>query len=306
MNNVHVQLRTSGKRVAVGMTVLCGIILVCGSARAESDGGGGAYGGLFSAPAPIATNPTSLNAPVPVVGPPTPLNVPVPQINASAPLQPVDGQLASPGSWAVNGSGPSTASQLWGSGNSTSAGRSLPTGASDGYCDPQVAKLDEQLRSQVIDARTQLARSTYSILPTGMLNLGCIDRILNSTVNIFGPGGLQGILNQLLGAFSCERILRTVNGYANQKVSEYSSQAMGYISNGVNSLGIGEVLPGVTLGSLTSGRVNLNPSVNLGGAGSNGSGYVNLGQAWSTGGSYISNGGAGGGSVIMPSRLLGQ
>ena len=195
---------------------------------------------------------------------------------------------------------------LWGSGSSTANGRSLVTGSSDGYCDPEVAKIDEKLKAQEIESRTSLARSTFSLLPSGFGHLSCIDTILNSTINIFGQEGVEALIAQVLNSFSCDIVLRQVNSYANQEISEYTSLAVGMAMSKVgdltSKLPIGNVIPGVNIGSMASSSVNLHPSVNIGGVGSNGSDYTNLSKLWGSSGSS----GSTYSGPQLPSKLFGR
>ena len=271
-------------------------MLCCISSPAFADGDG--YGGLFDGPGAATAVPIASPDAVPsqVVVQPVASTVPAVQpaaqpATAQAPALPM-APTTPVTTWAAPGA---PSGGAWGSGGSTDAGRLLPTGASDGYCDPEIAKLDEKLRAQEVDGRTSLARQSFSLLPAGFSSLSCIDKLLNSTINIFGPGSLQNLLSSILNSFSCQRVLSMVNSYANQQISQYTSQAAGMVSGSLSGLPIGSAIPGVSLGSLTAGAVNLSPTINIGGAGSN---YVNLGQAW--------NNNPGGGGPTLPSRLFGQ
>lgn len=211
----------------------------------------------------------------------------------------------------VDPSAPTVGGSLWGNGTATSVGRTLPggPGSNSGYCDPDVALQDERMRADVIQGRMDLARREFSLLPAGMLNLSCVDRILNAMPNIFLNNGFQGLLSQFTGAFTCERILRSVNSYANQTISQYVGQGMGMVSRTMSSaLPIGQIIPGVSLGSLT-GNINLGGlGVNIGGVGSNPS-YVNLGQTWNSqaiSGTSAFGGNPGyGGGYGAPTKLFG-
>jgi hypothetical protein len=183
--------------------------------------------------------------------------------------------------------------------------------SNDGWCDRDIALADERNRASVIEGRTALARQNFSLMPEGMMSLSCIDRILNTGLNIFNLDFLDNVMNNLRNTFSCQRVLQRVNSYANQQISQYVGGAIGSVVGGANSAfastGIGQVLPGISLGTFT-GNINMNPVyVNIGGVGSGGAGsFINFGQNWNKGGFAHFGGGSWGGGVNMGNSLLGS
>lgn len=153
---------------------------------------------------------------------------------------------------------------------STLYGPPLPPGyaaaASGGYwgagqkgsgdCDPTVAKHQDTLRRSAISDWQTLASRTYSTLPsTGFTGISCIDSLLNSSLNIFGNSSLDDLLAKIEQGV-CNALGSVVAMGANMLMSPVNQALNG-------ALPIGQIIPGVDLGSLSSG-VLMSP--NIGGA----------------------------------------
>lgn len=158
----------------------------------------------------------------------------------------------------------------WGSGTATAAAAGSPEGKD---CDDEVARRQDMLREQKINDAVELAKSNYE---NPMASIGgfakgsCLDRLMNPSLDgMFSPPNLSAILAMLEG-FVCSQ------------ASNLMAQATAPLNRAIyQSLPIGEVIPGVNLGSLSGG---MGVRVNQGGAAGRGS-YVNtnLSQVWSRG-----------------------
>lgn len=162
------------------------------------------------------------------------------------------------------------ATGFWGSGTATATAASAGEGND---CDEEVSRRQDQLREQVVNDAVELAKANYESPLSGLGGFAqgsCLDRLLNPSLDgIFSPPNLSAILSMLEG-FICSRA-SSMLAEATQPLSR-SLQA---------ALPIGEVIPGVNLGSLSGG---IGVRVNQGGSARTGS-YVNtnLSQTWARG-----------------------
>lgn len=116
--------------------------------------------------------------------------------------------------------------------------------ATTGDCDPAIARHQDQLTRSAIDAATLLAAGSYNSMPSGgFYGMSCLDRLLSNGLNsIFEPPNLDSILAGI------------VNGICSFASNEVQSVTGNMLSGGnYSSLPIGQIIPGVNLGSLNGG-----------------------------------------------------
>lgn len=158
----------------------------------------------------------------------------------------------------------------WGSGAATATAAGM---GDDKDCDDEVARRQDMLRMQVVDDAVELAKANYESPLAGLGGFArgsCLDRLLNPGLDgMFSPPNLADILAMLEG-FICNQ------------ASQMLAQATQPLTQSVyRSLPVGEIIPGVNLGSLSGG---VGVRVNQGGGAYSGS-YVNtnLSQVWARG-----------------------
>jgi hypothetical protein len=166
------------------------------------------------------------------------------------------------------GTGSSSVSALTGSGN-----------PSTGDCDPAVYQMQSNLVKQLVDDRTAYAYGNYSTLPAGQGfgTLSCIENLFNGSLDIiFNPPSLAQLLNMLINV-ACNKLMTQITQIE-------SMSGIGKALGG--SLPIGQIIPGVNMGSLNGGIQVINgngPGVlpTLMGQGGNGSMVTtNLAAQW--------------------------
>ena len=121
-----------------------------------------------------------------------------------------------------------------------------------GDCSPTVQQQQQANQIAQIDGATAIAKQFYDVLPPGSFNkLSCLDNLFNSGgLNlIFNPPSLTQVINMLKQA-----VCNVVNAEV-QKVMQPLSQMLS--SSG--SLPLGQVIPGLNLGSLGMG-ISVSPS----------------------------------------------
>lgn len=180
------------------------------------------------------------------------------RIGAAAALAVVLGSFAGAGQ----------ADAAWGAGSAA---------ATTGDCDPGVQRHQDQLTRAGIDNYTALAGNLYTPMPEGGFSgMSCLDRLMNSGINgIFNIPSIEDILNQIangLCAYGMNLVQQTMSSLS-QSVSQ--------------SIPLGEVIPGVNLGSIGGGfsvaPTMYNSSGNLVNVSANGSGVrqvQNLAGRW--------------------------
>lgn len=131
--------------------------------------------------------------------------------------------------------------QAWGQ------GASAPV---SGDCDPVVQRRQDDMARSYASRYTELAGNMYTpMLPSGFTGVSCIDRLMNSSFDIFLGGGnlnLDQILAQIVGG-ACQ----LATSFIQDTVSN-----LAYSSQGLN---LGEVIPGVSLGSV--GGFSMRPNI---------------------------------------------
>lgn len=172
---------------------------------------------------------------------------------------------------------PAAAQSYWGQGSSD------PT---SGDCNPDIQQRQEDLTRQAIDQYTQMASTVYTPMPDGgFTGVSCLDRLLNSSFDfMFNPPSIEALLAMLAN---------NVCQFATNLVREATSSALQSFSGAIP---LGQIIPGISLGSL-SGGMRIQP--NIGGSG--GGGPLNIMMSGS-GGSEVRNyaGYWGGSPYAMP------
>ncbi len=114
--------------------------------------------------------------------------------------------------------------------------------SSRGDCLSAVQTQQEDILRQHIDDQVNLATNTYPKKSQSFSDLSCLDNLMNSGMDIFfSPPGLGDLMSKL-------------KSYACNAVDSQYSQLTSSISSGANSsLSIGEVVPGLNLGSIGGG-----------------------------------------------------
>ena len=146
-----------------------------------------------------------------------------------------------------------TASNSWGSGSATAAATGTAEARAtnaNGYCDDQVAQEQATARAKDISDRTLLARELYSDMPNGgFFEAGCLSNLLNSGINIlFQPPNFAALRDRLINA-ACSR----AQSYVAQGRQMLIQRATSMISGSTGQLPLGNIIPGVNLGSLGAG-----------------------------------------------------
>lgn len=155
----------------------------------------------------------------------------------------------------------------WGTGAATaSLGSSSRTTHDNGYCDDQIAQAQAIARQQEIEDRTLMARELYSDMPSGgYYGASCMGNLFGGGLSIlFQPPNFAALRDQLLNA-ACN----AVSGYISQARQATLGRATSMIQSTTNgSLPLGNIIPGVNLGSL-GGGVDIGSSYGGGGMQSN-------------------------------------
>ncbi len=147
---------------------------------------------------------------------------------------------------------PASSGAAWGTGSATAAlGSGSRTANDNGYCDDQIAQAQAVARQQEIEDRTLLARELYSDMPSGgFFGAACMSNLFSQGLSIlFQPPNFAALRDQLLNA-ACN----AVSSYVSQARQATIGRATSMISNTANgSLPLGNIIPGVNLGSLGGG-----------------------------------------------------
>jgi hypothetical protein len=144
--------------------------------------------------------------------------------------------------------------QGWGSGTMSASLASGAGGNAGQSCDPKVAEVEHKVKMDNVDGLTKLAQSNYTYLPPeGFTGLGCLDRLLRPGINLmFAPPSLPDLLNRL------------ASGVCNIAQQKFQSLMRPLNESMSKSLPVGEVIPGVNLGSL-GGMVSVSSATNANG-----------------------------------------
>lgn len=125
-----------------------------------------------------------------------------------------------------------------------SGGGSGRAANNDGDCLPAVAEMQDNYRNDVMNARLEVAKASRPFLQDGegFNKLSCLDNLLNGGLDVvFAPPSLSQLLGMLQNAICSQ---------ANQMFSKATAPLNDSLQA---SLPIGEVLPGVNLGSISGG-----------------------------------------------------
>jgi hypothetical protein len=121
--------------------------------------------------------------------------------------------------------------------------------AATGGCSPDIQKAQDEARAAYITARTALANQNYSTAPESFSNLSCLDRLMNSGMDIFfQPPSMSDLLG-LVENFVCDK--------SNEIYQDATAPLNQTFQGGLQ--GTGEIIPGVNLGSMTGG-INIRPT----------------------------------------------
>ena len=166
------------------------------------------------------------------------------------------------------------AQTYWGQTSSGTAGTATPQAT----CDAAVQQRMDGQQRYMVDSFSSLARQMYPDMPPGgFTGMSCLDRLLSSSLNIlFSPPSLGDILAMIVNG-----LCQFATSFAQQEVSSLSQSISA-------SVPLGQVIPGVNLGSLGFGAT-MSPTI----GGGSGSGLVNVN------GSGLSSGSYGGGLVSV-------
>lgn len=115
-------------------------------------------------------------------------------------------------------------------------------------CDPEVATILAVVAEDRANAHVQVADAFYTEMPaTGFSGLSCLENLFSGGMDIlFTPPSLGDLLGMLVN-YAC----RQAETLVAEAVAPITSAATGAING--SSLGLGEVLPGVNLGSVMGG-----------------------------------------------------
>lgn len=132
-----------------------------------------------------------------------------------------------------------------------------------GDCDPIIEKRQEDLTRQSIDQYSQMASTLYTPMPAGgFTGVSCLDRLLSSSLDfMFNPPSIEAIL-AMLANNACQ--------FATSLVRQATSSLM---QNFSGAIPLGQIIPGVSLGSLNGG-MRIQPNI-----GGSGGGPLNLSMA---------------------------
>lgn len=129
-------------------------------------------------------------------------------------------------------------------------------GAAAETCDASFKAADDRMRQAYISGRASIAESTYSKRPAGYGKMSCLEDLMktgNESLDIFfKPPTLQDLMG-LVENFVCDAI---------SQIFEGSSGGFQDILNKIGGGG-GEIIPGINLGGLTGGGINV---LGMGGA----------------------------------------
>lgn len=133
------------------------------------------------------------------------------------------------------------ATAYWGQGNAA---------ATTGDCDSAIQTRQDAMSRATADSYTALASSAYTAMPSGgFTTSSCLDNLLNNGLNVlFSPPNLDSILSSIS------------NGVCSYATSLIQSAASTLSQSVSSSLPVGDIVPGVNLGSL-SGGFQISPDI---------------------------------------------
>ena len=120
----------------------------------------------------------------------------------------------------------------------------------DGDCSPVVQQQQQTLQQQTINSNLNLASNFYTPMPSTFSNMSCLDKLLSGGLDIiFQPPNLSAIISAIENAV-CAKAQDLVN-QAKAPIVAAISSATSSVSGSGSALG--DIIPGVNIGSLTGG-----------------------------------------------------
>lgn len=136
--------------------------------------------------------------------------------------------------------------------------------AQDAGCDASVASAQDTSRLNFISGRAALANQSFSQKPSSFKQMTCLEKLFsfgNQSMDIlFQPPSMSSLLG-LIQNFACQAMSQYI-GQAGGSFTSMLGQSFGGLGGGINSGaggslggGIGQIIPGVNIGSMMSGQL---------------------------------------------------
>ncbi len=128
-------------------------------------------------------------------------------------------------------------------------------------CDASIAGAQDTSRLNFISGRSALANQMFSPRPSSFSNMTCLEKLFsfgNQSMDIlFQPPSMSSLLG-LIQNFACQAMSQYM-GQAGSSFSSMLGSSFGGLGGGINAGaaggGLGQIIPGVNIGSLMSGSL---------------------------------------------------
>lgn len=132
-------------------------------------------------------------------------------------------------------------------------------------CDTSVASAQDTSRLNFISGRAALANQSFSQKPSSFKQMTCLEKLFsfgNQSMDIlFQPPSMSSLLG-LIQNFACQAMSQYI-GQAGGSFSSMLGQSFGGLGGGINAGagggmmggGLGQIIPGVNIGSMMSGQL---------------------------------------------------